>query len=116
MDDETRVQERQQVKEQQFYAPAQTWQKYRMQGHMIDLKRYRKTYGEINFIEQIKAPIFLEAVLAIEMMWELKFNLEEKSNSEILKGDFSTSDITLVKQNKLDFQGYQKATSCPCVL
>ena len=30
--------------------------------------RYRPTSGERNFIKQIKAPIFLEAVLAIEIM------------------------------------------------
>ena len=86
--DEPRVQERQQVKDQQFYVPAQTWQKYSMQGHIVDLKRYRATSGERNFIEQIKAPIFLKAVLAIEIMWELKLNLEEKGNSGILKDDF----------------------------
>ena len=34
---------------------------------MVDLYRYRATSGERNFIERIKAPIFLEAVLAIEI-------------------------------------------------
>ena len=48
-----------------------------MQGHMLDLKRYRTTSGKRNFIEKIKVPIFLEAVLAIEIMWEPKLNLEE---------------------------------------
>ena len=33
---------------------------------MVDLSRCRATSGERNFIEQIKAPIFLEAVLAID--------------------------------------------------
>ena len=33
---------------------------------MVDLERYRATSGEKNFIERIKTPIFLEAVLAIE--------------------------------------------------
>ena len=31
---------------------------------MVDLQRYTGTSGERNFIEKIKAPIFLEAVLA----------------------------------------------------
>ena len=35
--DEPRFQERQQVKDQQSYSPTQTWQKYSMQGHMLDL-------------------------------------------------------------------------------
>ena len=80
LDNEPRVQERQQGKDQQFYAPAQTWQKYSMEGHMVDLKRCRATSGERNFIEHIKAPIFLEAVLAIEIMWAPKLNFEEKGN------------------------------------
>ena len=33
---------------------------------MVHLWRYRATSEERNFIEPIKAPIFLEAVLAIE--------------------------------------------------
>ena len=45
---------------------------------MVDLQRYRATSGERNFIERIKAPIFLEAVLA------------EKVNPSILKDDFSS--------------------------
>ena len=32
------------------------------------IRAHRATSGERNFIEQIKAPIFLEAVLAIEIM------------------------------------------------
>ena len=39
-----------------------------LHGCMVDLQRYRATSGERNFIEQIKAPIFLEAVVAIEKM------------------------------------------------
>ena len=38
----------------------------------------------------IKAPIFLEAVLAIEIMSEAQSNLEEKVNPSILKDDFSS--------------------------
>ena len=40
-------------------------------------------------IERIKAPIFLEAILAIEIMQEPQSNLEEKVNSSILKDNFS---------------------------
>ena len=57
LDDEPRVEERQQVKDQQFYTPAQTWQKYSMQGHMVELKRNRASPGERNFFEQIMTPI-----------------------------------------------------------
>ena len=49
-------------------APAQTWQQYSIRGRMVDLYRNRATSGERNFIERIKAPIFLEAVLTIEIM------------------------------------------------
>ena len=55
---------------------------------MADLSRYRATSGERNIIERIKAPIFLEAVLAIETMKET--NLEEKVNPNILKDVFSS--------------------------
>ena len=37
-----------------------------MQGHMVDLERYRATLGEGNFIERISVLIFLEKVLAIQ--------------------------------------------------
>ena len=46
--------------------------------------------GERNFIEQIKAPILLEAILAIEIMLGPQSNLEEKVNPSILKDDFSS--------------------------
>ena len=36
--------------------------------YMVDLQRYRTTLGQRNFIEKVKAPIFLEAILAIEIM------------------------------------------------
>ena len=45
----------------------------------------RATSGESNFTEQIKTPIFLEAVLATEMMQEPQPNLGE-SQPEHLKG------------------------------
>ena len=44
--------------------------------------------GERNFIEQIKAPIFLKTVLPIEIMQELQSNLEETENLRVLKDDF----------------------------
>ena len=37
-------------------------------GHMVDSLRYKATSGEQNLIERIKAPIFLEVLLAIEIM------------------------------------------------
>ena len=57
---------------------------------MIDLLRYRPTSGERNFIERIKALIFLDAVLAIEIMYEPQSNLEERVNPGILKDGFSS--------------------------
>ena len=80
---EQRVQEKQQVKtsilhdcfcsfpnnsKYQLGTPAQTWQQYSIDGHMIDLWRYRATSGERNFKKRNKVPIFLETVLAIELM------------------------------------------------
>ena len=59
-----------------------------MQGHVVVLKRYRATPGERNFLEQIIPPIFLEAVLAIEILREPKLNLEEKDNPWTLEGNF----------------------------
>ena len=56
---------------------------------MVDKQRYRTTSGERDFIERIKAPIFLEKHLATEIMWELQSNLEEKVNPSILQDDFS---------------------------
>ena len=53
---------------------------------MVDLQRYRATSGERNFI----VPIFLEAVLAIEIMQEPQSDLEEIVNPSILKDDFSS--------------------------
>ena len=127
--DEPRVQKRQQVKSHQFYAPAQAWQKYSMQGHMLDLKRYRTTSGKRNFIEQIKVPIFLEAVLAIEIMWESKLNLEENlwglKRWFLLKSRPSYFNIIAIAPVILDWSNKtswvfkhwnQNATSCPSIL
>ena len=48
-----------------------------MQSFMM----YWANAGEINLLKHIKAPILLEAVLAIEIMSELQYTLEEKDNS-----------------------------------
>ena len=55
---------------------------------MVHKQRYRTTSGETDFIERIKAPIFLEKLLATEIIYELQSNLEEKVNPSILKDDF----------------------------
>ena len=52
----------------QLGAPAQTWQQYSIHGCTVESLRYRASSGEGKFIEQIKAPIFLEVVLALEIM------------------------------------------------
>ena len=43
--------------------------------------RFMETYSNLrrNFMEQIKAPIFFETVLAIEIMSELPSNFAEKT-------------------------------------
>ena len=38
----------------------------------------------------MKVPIYLEAVLALEIVWESQSNFEEKANPSILKDDFSS--------------------------
>ena len=55
--DEPMLQDNQQVKDQQYWISV-----------MVQLKRYRATLGGRNFIERIKSPIFLEEVLAIEII------------------------------------------------
>ena len=65
---------------------------------MADLKRYRATSGERHLIERIKAPIFLEEVLAIEIMLEPQSNLEEKVNARILKDAFSSRTDPSIEQ------------------
>ena len=57
------------------------------------------TSEERNFIERMKAPIFLEAVLAIDTMQEPQSNLEDKVNPSILKDDyFSKTDPSFSHQ------------------
>ena len=60
-----------------------------MYAYMVDLERYTATAEKKNFIERIKVPIFLKAVLAIVIMQEPQSNLEEKNNPSILKDDSS---------------------------
>ena len=100
-DDEPRAQERQEVKDQEsciyvFIAytfcrnydhqpPAQTQQQYSMHRSMADLKRYRETSEERNFIEQIKAPIFFEAVLATDNV-RAPIQFTRKRQPQHLKG------------------------------
>ena len=54
---------------------------------MLHLQRYRATSRERHFLEQINAPIFLEVILVIEIMYEPHSYLEEKVNSSILRDD-----------------------------
>ena len=53
-------------------------------------KEIQSNFRRKKLIEQIKAPVFLETVLAIEVMEEPQSNLEEKVNPRILKDDFSS--------------------------
>lgn len=62
-------------------AQAQTLQKYSMQDRIVDSR---------NFIEQIKGPIFLEAVLALGTIEKPYSTLEGKDNPSILKDEFSS--------------------------
>ena len=55
-----------------------------MQAHMVHLYGYSASRGETNF------SIFLEAVLAIELIQESQSNLKEKNKPSILKFDFSS--------------------------
>ena len=72
--------------------------------------------------KRIKVPIFLEALLAVEIMQESQSNLEEKVNSSILKDDCTSSTdpsinsaiaIRLVKQNQLNFASIEIKKSLP---
>ena len=71
-----------------------------MQGRMVDLKRSRTTSEERNFRERIKAWIFLEEVLAIEIMKEPQSNLEGKDNASILKDNFSSKTVPSIFTSK----------------
>ena len=51
-----------------------------MHRHMLNFWRYKATSRERHFIERTKAPIFLERVLAIEIIQEPQLYLEEKVN------------------------------------
>ena len=54
------------------------------------LEKYRETSGERNFIEWIKTPIFLKAVLAIGINQEPQSNLIKKDKPSILKYYFAS--------------------------
>ena len=56
-----------------------------MQCCKVYLQRYRKTSGQRNFIKQTKAPIFLEAVLAVEIKKDTQSDLVQKVNPSLLK-------------------------------
>ena len=83
----------------------------RQYGRFVEIKNNLKR----KFIKIIKAPIFLEELLAIEIRYEPQSNSEEKDNPSILKDDFSsknkctqfhinsTSVISMVKRNKFEF-------------
>ena len=104
-DDEPRVQERYQVKERQScisvfvaYRKIPSSNKQHQSGRDNSIPCMVVLYREIQSnirteknIERIKSPNFLEAVLAIEIMYELQSNLEQKVNPSILKDDFSST-------------------------
>ena len=79
---------------------------------MVESWRYRATSGEKNFIERIKAPIFLEEVLAIQIMQEPPSNLEEKVNPSTLKEDYSSrTDPSIFKSIELYLLDWSNETS-----
>ena len=61
-------------------------------------------------MEQIKAPIFLEALLAIERIYEPQSNLEEKDNPSILP---IFTSIAPVKRNNLSYSNIEINTAHP---
>ena len=53
-----------------------------MQGCITDLLKYKATSEETNFIERIKAPIFLEGVLAIDnVRGPIRFRRESQTQN-----------------------------------
>ena len=79
---------------------------------MVDLWRYRATSGEGNFIEQIKAPIFLEVLLAVEVMKKPLFNLEKKVYPSIIKDDFFSRIDPSIFTSIAQFSGNKKPEIC----
>ena len=59
------------------------------------MNRDTKQPQQKKFIERIKAPIFLKAVLAIETMKEFQFNSDEKLKPSILKDISSRTDPSI---------------------
>ena len=86
-----------------------------MQGRRVDILRRKVTSAEKNFIERIKAPIFLGEVLAIEINIRAPIQFRRQSQPQHLKMWFflknkpihfhinSTSAVRLVKRNQLSF-------------
>ena len=58
--------------------------------HAWPYGRFIEIQSNLRRKKRIKAPIFLETVLAIEIMQEPQSNLEDKVNPSILKVDFSS--------------------------
>ena len=49
-----------------------------MQGHIVYYRDKEQPQEKINFVEQIKAPFLLKAVLVMEIMLEPQSSLEEE--------------------------------------
>ena len=102
--DELRVQARQQVKDQQtcisvsavyLTCPSSILEHPPRHDNRIPCKvvwliyRAKEQPYRKETVEQIKAPIFLEILLAMKIIKEAQSNLEEKEDPIILQGDFS---------------------------
>ena len=61
---------------------------YFMLGLMVDLSSWNSV--ERNSMEQIKTPVFLEAVVWLQAVWELQFYSKVKEKPVISKDDFSS--------------------------
>ena len=94
-----------------------------MHGCMVDLERYIETSGEQNLIQQIKVPIFLEAVLARDNGVPFQFGRESQpqhlkrwfflKNQPIYFHINSASVIRPVNQVEFFAHWNQQATSRP---
>ena len=87
---------------EQLEVTAQVWQQYSMQNLMV---------GERGFKEEIKAPIFLEAVLAIETIQMSLFNLEEKWNLNFLNDDFLSKTPHFLRQQHHNYWNVKRNKS-----
>lgn len=61
---------------------------YFMLGLMVDLSSWNSV--ERNSMEQIKTPVFLEAVVWLQAVWELQIYSKVKEKPVISKDDFSS--------------------------